>query len=102
MKGGCMNTNDESKFSFLLLGLGLGAIGGVLAMLLARKQTRELLRDRTHKSIDYLSQTGNKLRQATEGIVEKGKDLMSHGCCSVDATTKTDAHEEEPRERLGG
>jgi gas vesicle protein len=98
-----MNTNGESKFSFLLLGLGLGAIGGVLAMLLARKETRELLRDRSHKSMDYLSQTGNKLRRATEGIVEKGKDLMSHGCCAVDAITKTDApHEEEPRERLVG
>ena len=96
-----MNTNDESKFSFLLLGLGLGAIGGVLAMLLARKESRELLRDRSHKSLDYLSQTGNRLRQASEEIVEKGKEIMSHGCCSVDATTKTDGHQEERRETLG-
>jgi hypothetical protein len=33
-----MRTNDESKFSFLLIGLGLGAIGGLMAALLARKE----------------------------------------------------------------
>ena len=38
-----MRTNDESKFSFLLIGLGLGAIGGLMAALLARKETRDLL-----------------------------------------------------------
>ena len=42
-----MRTNDESKFSFLLIGLGLGAIGGLMAALLARKETRELLRERS-------------------------------------------------------
>ena len=35
-----MKTNDESKFSYLLIGLGLGAIGGLMAALLARKETR--------------------------------------------------------------
>ena len=39
-----MKTNGESKFSYLLIGLGLGAIGGLMAALLARKETRESLR----------------------------------------------------------
>ena len=39
-----MRTNGESKFSFLLIGLGLGAISGLMAALLARKETRDLLR----------------------------------------------------------
>ena len=42
-----MRTNGESKFSFLLIGLGLGAIGGLMAALLARKETRESLRERS-------------------------------------------------------
>jgi ketopantoate reductase len=33
------------KFSYLLIGLGPGAIGGLMAALLARKETRELLRE---------------------------------------------------------
>jgi gas vesicle protein len=94
-----MRTNGESKFSFLLIGLGLGAIGGLMAALLARQETRELLRERSTEALDYLSQQGKKLRKATEGIVEKGKQLMSHRCCSVDAATE--AHHEERRETLG-
>jgi gas vesicle protein len=95
-----MRTNGESKFSFLLIGLGLGAIGGLMAALLARKETRDLLRERSTDAFDYLSQKGKHLRETTEGIVDKGKELMSHRCCSVDATTEV--HQEERRETLGG
>ena len=95
-----MRTNGESKLSYLLIGLGLAAIGGLMAALLARKETRELLRERSTEALDYLSQQGKKLRETTEGIVEKGKDLMSARCCSVDATTEV--HQEERREKLGG
>jgi gas vesicle protein len=95
-----MRTNGEAKFSFLLIGLGLAAIGGLMAALLARKETRELLRERSRKTLDYLDQQGKKLRETTEGIVEKGEELMSHRCCSVDATSE--AHQEERRGDLGG
>jgi gas vesicle protein len=95
-----MRANGDSKFSFLLIGLGLGAIGGLMAALLARKETRDLLRERGKKTVDYLNQQGKKLRETTEGIVEKGKELMSHRCCSVDATSE--AHQEERREHLDG
>ncbi len=95
-----MTTNGESKLSYLLIGLGLGAIGGLMAALLARKETRESLRERSRETLDYLNQQGKKLREATEGIVEKGKELMSPRCCSVDATSE--AHREDPRETVGG
>jgi len=99
-----METNGESKFSYLLIGLGLGAIGGLMFALLARKETRDLLRERSSKSLDYLNQQGKKLRETTEGIVEKGKELMSHRCCSVEAATEAPekAHQEERRVHLGG
>jgi gas vesicle protein len=82
-----MKTNDEAKFSYLLIGLGLGAIGGLMFALLARKQTRESLRESSSKTLDYLNQQGKKLREITEGVVKKGRELVSHRCCSVDATT---------------
>jgi len=99
-----MQTNGESKFSYLLIGLGLGVIAGLMAALLARKETRELLRERSSETADYLNRQGSKLRATTRGIVEKGKELVSHRCCSVDATTEGErqAYEEERRENLGG
>lgn len=99
-----MRTNDESKFPFLLIGLGLGAIGGLMAALLARKETRDLLRERSTEALDYLSQQGKKLRETSEEIIEKGKELMSHSCCSGDTAeeAKTRVDEQERREPLGG
>lgn len=95
-----MKTNGESKFPFLLIGLGLGAIGGLMAALLARKETRDLLRERSSTTVDYLNRQGKKLRETTEGIVEKGKGLMRHRCCAVDEVEKQ-GYQEERRENMG-
>ena len=99
-----MRTNGESKFSFLLIGLGLGAIGGLMAALLARKETRELLRERSRNSLDYLNQQAGKLRESADVIVEKGKEFIGPPCDSVktDTEAQKQAHQEEKREHLGG
>jgi gas vesicle protein len=83
-----MRTNGEAKFSYVLIGLGLAAIGALIAALLARKETQELLRERSSEALDYLSQQGKKVRETSEAIVEKGKELITHGCCSVDSVTE--------------
>lgn len=99
-----MKPNGESNFSYLLIGLGLGAIGGLMFALLARKDTRDLLRESSGKTRDYLNQQGKKLRETTEEIVEKGKALVGHRCGSVAATTEEEkqAYQEERREHSGG
>jgi gas vesicle protein len=99
-----MKTNGESKNSLLLIGLGVAAIGALMAALLARKDTRKLLRDRSSEALDYLSQQGNKLRETSEAIVEKGKEFVSHRCCSGDATTEAQkqSRHTERREISGG
>ena len=74
-----MRTNDDGKIFFLLIGLGLGALGGLIAALLAREENREALREGGAKSLEYLNEQAEKLRETTEAIVEKGKDLMGHG-----------------------
>ena len=95
-----MRTNGESKLSFLLIGLGLGAIAGLMAVLLARKETREKLLEQGSRSFDYLNQQGKKLRESVGGVIEKGKEVMSRRCCSVEATTE-DGKQAYPEEAPG-
>jgi gas vesicle protein len=100
-----MTTNGESKFSYLLIGLGLGAIGGLIAAILAHKETREALRDRSGKSLDYLNQQAGKLRETADVIVQQGKKLIAcTGSDSVDRSTEAEkqAYQEKRRETLGG
>jgi gas vesicle protein len=99
-----MTTNGESKFSYLLIGLALGAIGGLMSALLARKETRELLRERSGKSLDYLNQQAGKLRETADVIVKKGKEFIGPPRDSVktDTESQKQAYQEERRETLGG
>ena len=100
-----MTTNGESKFSYLLIALGLGAVGGLMAAILARKETRELLRERSGKSLDYLNQQVGKLRETADVIVQQGKKLIANeGANSVDRSTAAEKqiYQEDRRENLGG
>jgi gas vesicle protein len=99
-----VTTNGESKFSYLLIGLALGAIGGLIFAVLARKETRELLRERGRNSLDYLNQQAGKLRESADEIVKKGKKFISPQGNSVQTDTEgqRQAYQEERRENLGG
>ena len=90
-----MKTTGETKFSYFLVGLCLGAIGGVVSAFLGRKETRDLLRERSARSLEYLNEQGNKLWKTTEGIVGKGKAMLSQGCCSSESTTGNEAQAQE-------
>jgi len=100
-----MRRNDESKFSYLLMGLVLGAIGGVMAALLSRKETREMLRECSSKGLDYVSEQAGKLRETADGIVQQGKRLVAgKSSDSVSRPTEAEkqAYQEDKRENLGG
>ena len=99
-----MRTNGEFKFSYLLIGLGLGAIAGLLFASRSGEETRKYLRRRSNKSLDYLNQQARKLRENAEGIVKKGKEFIGPRCDSVKTDTEAEkqAYEEERRENLGG
>ena len=72
-----MTSNSESKSSHLLIGLAVGAIGGLIAAILAHRETREALRERSEKSLDYLNQQAGKLRETADVIVQQGKEAHS-------------------------
>ena len=93
-----MTTNGESKFSYLLIGLGLGAIGGLMSALFAHKESRELLRERGRNSLNYLNEQAGKLRESADGIVKKGKEFIGPHC---DSDAQKQTFREERRENPG-
>ena len=100
-----MTTNGESKFSRLLIGLGLGAMVGLMAAILARKETLDGIRERSGKSLGYLNQLAGKLGETAGVIAQQGKQFLGcKGANAVDHSTTAEkqAYQEDRRENLGG
>jgi gas vesicle protein len=100
-----MITNGESKFPYFLVGMALGAIAGLLLAPSAGEETRKYLRERSAKGLDTLNRQAGKLREGAEGMVQRGKEIMSRHCCdSVDTDMEAEkkVYEKEGRETLGG
>jgi gas vesicle protein len=97
-------THGESKFPYFLVGLGLGAIAGLLFAPRSGEETRKYLRERSTKGLDTLNQQAEKLRKSADKIVKKGKEFIGPHCDSVktDPEAEKQTYEEERRENLGG
>jgi gas vesicle protein len=98
-----MKRNGEFKFPYVLIGIGIGAIAGLLFAYRSGEEPRKYFRD----SLDYLNRQAGKLRESAERIVQKGKKLMGgRDRDSVKAKADTEAekqaYQEERREHLGG
>jgi gas vesicle protein len=100
-----MEMKSESRISYLLVGIGLGAIGGLVVALLARKEAREKVLERGSKSLNYLKEQGQRLRESSKEAAKKGRNLIGRQCHeSVESSAEGErqAYEEERREGAGG
>ena len=93
------------KFPYFLVGMGLGAVAGLLLAPRSGEETREYLRERSIKGLDTLNQQAGKLRESAEGLVKKGKEFMGgqkRGSVKTDTEAEKQAYQEENRKHLGG
>lgn len=99
-----MRTRESGNLSYLLFGIGLGAAGGLISVLLARKEMRDALRERSRKSLDYLNQQAAKLREAADELAKRGKEFIGPDRDSVKTYTEAEkqSYQEEKRDILGG
>ena len=99
-----MVTNSHSKFSYLFIGVGLGAIGGLIAGVIGHKQSHESLRERGTNRRDCLKELAGTLRQSADAIVKEATAFIGPHCNSVENDTEAEkqAYREERREALGG
>ena len=68
---------DDNKFSYFFLGLGLGVAVGLLFAPNSGAETRDLIRSKADESKDYLRRRGTELRDSASDVIEKGKTAVS-------------------------
>jgi gas vesicle protein len=67
--------NAGSKVSFFLVGLGIGALVGILFAPKSGEETREFLSQKADEGRDYAQRKARELRVRAEDILERGKNV---------------------------
>ena len=68
---------DDNKFSYFFLGLGLGVAVGLLFAPKSGAETRDLLLSKADEGKEYLKRRTSDLRETAEEVIEKGKSAVT-------------------------
>jgi gas vesicle protein len=72
-----MADNAGSKVSFFLVGLGIGALVGILFAPKSGEETREYLSQRAGEGKEFAQRKARELRERAEDLVERGKQAAA-------------------------
>lgn len=67
--------NVGSKVSFFMVGLGIGALVGILFAPKSGEETREYLAQKADEGRDYAQRKARELRERAEDIIDRGKSV---------------------------
>ena len=68
-------SNVGSKVSFFLVGLGIGALVGILFAPKSGEETREYLAQKADEGRDYAQRKARELRERADDVLERGKNV---------------------------
>lgn len=74
-----------SKVSYFMVGLGIGALVGILFAPKSGEETREYLTQRAEEGREYAQRKARELRERAEDFVERGKQVASRQRESISA-----------------
>jgi gas vesicle protein len=72
-----MSDNPGSKVSYFLVGLGIGALVGILFAPKSGEETREFLAAKADEGRDYAQKKARELRERAEDLIERSKEIIS-------------------------
>jgi gas vesicle protein len=80
-----MGDNTGSKVSYFLVGLGIGALVGILFAPKSGEETREYLSQKADEGKEYAQRKARELRERAEDLVERGKQVAGQQKDSISA-----------------
>jgi gas vesicle protein len=83
-----MADNVGSKVSFFLVGVGIGALLGVLFAPKSGEETREYLSKRADEGRDFAQKKARELRERADELIERGKDVATRKRDSLTAAVE--------------
>jgi gas vesicle protein len=78
-------SNIGSKVSYFMVGLGIGALIGILFAPKSGEETREFLSKKADEGKDFAQRKARELRERADDLIERGKDVASRQRESISA-----------------
>jgi gas vesicle protein len=69
--------DDDNKFSYFLLGVGIGVAAGLLFAPKSGPETRDLLRSKADEGKEYLKRRTMEARDQASDAIDRGKSTVS-------------------------
>ena len=69
-----MADNVGSKVTYFLVGMGIGALVGLLFAPKSGEETRQFLTDKADEGRDYAQKKARELRERADELIERGKE----------------------------
>jgi gas vesicle protein len=83
-----MADNVGSKVTYFLVGLGVGALVGVLFAPKSGEDTREYLTKRAEEGRDFAQRKARELRERADDLIERGKEVATRQKESLSAAVE--------------
>lgn len=80
-----MAENVGSKVSYFLIGLGIGALVGILFAPKSGEETREYLTNKADEGKEYAQRKARELRERADDLLERGKEVAKSQKSSISA-----------------
>jgi len=72
-----MADNVGSKVTYFLVGMGIGALVGLLFAPKSGEETRKFLADKADEGRDYAQKKARELRERADDLIERGRDAAN-------------------------
>jgi len=72
-----MSDNAGSKIGYFLVGMGIGALIGILFAPKSGEETREYLSKKADEGKEYAQKKARELKERAEDLLERGKQVAS-------------------------
>ena len=83
-----MADNVGSRVSFFLVGVGIGALLGVLFAPKSGDETRDYLGKRADEGREFAQKKARELRERADDLIERGKDVAARKRDSLTAAVE--------------
>ena len=83
-----MADNVGSKVTYFLVGLGVGALVGILFAPKSGEDTREYLAKKADEGRDFAQRKAKELRERADDLTERSKDAATRGKDSISAAVE--------------